>query len=183
MAIQEILGPTRATIMFDNVHLIFVLHAPTSGGLTCSRLFELMDGLDDDVLDDLLIDFYLAYDIRESQKLGKRYADFKRAFLAANKTCKDENVVVFGLVSYVLAEAFRKGDTDRFNRILDDHQTQLVTARDELRKEGLPASQIIQNIYELEERICSRRREYELSHRSYKLFCDEVVALLVRNAP
>lgn len=165
--------------MIENVHLHFVLHAPTPGGLTCSRLFELMDSLDPAVLDDLLIDLYLGYDIPESQTRGQRYADFKRAFLAANASCKDENVIVFGLVSYVLAEAYRKSDLARFERIMEGHQMVIEIARKELREEGLPASQMIQHISEIREKIESLHRELELSRRSYKTFCDKVVAPLV----
>ncbi|HEY7330957.1 MAG TPA: hypothetical protein VH592_25190 [Gemmataceae bacterium] len=165
--------------MIENVHLHFVLHAPTPGGLKCSRLFDLIDGLDPAVLDDLLIDLYIGYDIPESQTRGQRYADFKRAFLAANASCKDENVVVFGLVTYVLAEAYRKSDIARFERSMDGHRMVLSIVQEQLRKEELPVSELLKHSREVMDQIESLHRELEVSRRSYKMFCDKVVAPLV----
>src|SRR4051794_29684159 len=112
--------------MIHPAHLHFSLHAPQPGGLRYKKLFTLMDKLKPTVLDELLIDLYIAY-VPDDEKYdpeapkpkpGSRYPLFKKTFVAANKGCSDESFVVFGLVSYILAESYRKSDYERFERII-----------------------------------------------------------------
>jgi hypothetical protein len=175
--------------VLEHAHLQFSLTAPRPGWLSYDRLFELMDHLDPDVRDDLLTDLYITYEVPGDGPVedGKgpdlppsyRYGEFKKIFPTANSECNDQNIVVFGLVSYLLAEAARKSDIARFDTSMSGHQMVLSVVRQELRKEELPASELIKRSREVMDQIESLHRELAVSRKAYRAFCEKVVTPLV----
>jgi hypothetical protein len=171
--------------MFEPVHLQYVLTAPHFGGNTCSQLFDLMDKLDSAARNQLLEPLYLGYEISFDQKgtlkqiRTKRYQEFKKVFLLDSPTLMQEQYVVFGLVSFVLAEALRKSDVARFERIIDDLRMLMGSLQQEAVKEVKPAGQIWQEIRELTDQIESLHKEVEESRRAYRMFCSQVAAPLL----
>ena len=171
--------------MIEHVHLQYAMTAPERGTNSYSHLFELLDKLDPVARDALLMDLYLGYDVPEQKGSRervrvKRYASFKKIFRSANATCKDEAIVVFGLVSYILAEANRKSDVARFERIMDGHRSFITSIRREMVKEEMPANKAWQELKEILVKIESLHGEVEESRRSYRVFCEKVVKPLLR---
>lgn len=171
--------------MLEPIHMEYVLNAPGPGTNRFSDLFEALDRLDSAVRDELLTRVYFAYEVfleqrgRSKDICDQRYSAFKELFLSANATCKDEEYAVFGFVSFVLAEASRKSDIARFDRIFDGHRSMLEYVRREMVKEEMPAGEAWKEIREVMDKIEGLHKEVEESRRAYRLFCAEVVRPLI----
>jgi hypothetical protein len=171
--------------MFEPIHMQYVLRPPGWGRYTRSELFDLLDQLDSDARDELLTPVYLAYQIPFEEKGTRKeinnrcYEAFKNAFLALNAKCRDDNYLLFGLVSFVLGEAARRSDVGRMEQFIKGHREHLSIMREEMVKEEMPASEAWRDIRGVMDQIESLHKELEVSRRAYRLFCVEVVKPLL----
>jgi hypothetical protein len=172
--------------MFEPIHLEYVLSPGHKVSSSYSHLFDLLDKIESTARDELLTPLYLEYELFSDQNQGtrkevqdRRYQEFKKGFLVIHAKSTEYPSIVFGFVSFVLAEALRRSDIARFERIIEGHRSFMAITREEMVKEEMAAGKAWQEIRTIMDSIESLHKELEESRRAYRMFCAEVVKPLL----
>lgn len=167
-------------------HVAYVSTYPTSRS-SLERLFRLLDRMDVADRDVILEGAYQAFgmsfeepgDTQEDQ-MRNRYVAFEATYRSAVVWCRFEEFLVFGLVSFVLAQGYERSGLQSLGRFIDMHRVDADALRLHLASEESPASEVIREIRETMDRIDSLYRELEQRHQAYSSFCKIVVEPLLQ---